>query len=232
MEIELILDKKGGEEPITFSYTRMVNAGYVGRDQKEVRRHINELAKKGIPGPKETPTLYPIIQRNLVMDNKIEVYGNETCGEVEYVLLVENKNKIFVGVGSDHTDRHLEEIDIPRAKQICPNVVSRRVWPLTEIRDHWDNLLIEATVKIDGREMVYQKGTLALILDPDTLLEFVTSKIKSPLENMIVFSGTIGSLTGGFVFGSQFTAKLIDQKLNRSLSLSYEIWPLDNLPDE
>ncbi|MEJ2024831.1 MAG: DUF2848 family protein [Deltaproteobacteria bacterium] len=33
----------------------MVNAGYVGRNQDEVRRHINELAEKGIPGPKKVP---------------------------------------------------------------------------------------------------------------------------------------------------------------------------------
>ncbi len=232
MEIELILDEKGGSKPLIFSYTRMVNAGYVGRDQKEVHRHVNELAKKGIPGPKETPTLYPVIQRNLVMDDEVEVYGNETCGEVEYVLLVENKDTVYVGVGSDHTDRHLEEMDIPRAKQICPNIISHKVWSLSEVRDHWDDLLIEARVKTKGKEILYQQGALSLILDPDALMRFVASKIRSPLEGTIIFSGTLGSLTGGFVFGEQFTAKLTDPKLNRNLSLSYKILPLSYLQIE
>lgn len=232
MEIELILDEKDKRKPLTFSYTRMANAGYVGRDQEEVRRHVNELAKKGIPGPKETPTLYPVILRNLVMDNEIEVYGNETCGEVEYVLLVKDKDTIYVGVGSDHTDRHLEELDIPRAKQICPNVISHRVWPLSEVRDHWDELMLEARVVKGGEEILYQQGPLALILDPDALLKFVSSKLKSPLENVIIYSGTLGSLTGGFVFGEQFMAKLTDPKLNRDLSLNYKILPLSYLPVE
>lgn len=232
MEIELIVDNKNGSKPLIFSYTRMVNAGYVGRDQEEVHRHISELAKKGIPGPKETPTLYPVIPRNLVMDDEVEVYGNETCGEVEYVLLVEDKDTVYVGVGSDHTDRHLEESDIPRAKQICPNIISHRVWPLSEVEDHWDDLVIEASVVKEGEEILYQQGALALILDPDALLKFVVSKLKSPLENLIIFSGTLGSLTGGFVFGEQFTAKLTDPKLNRNLSLSYKILPLNYLEVE
>ena len=232
MEIELILEKKDIKKPLRFSYTRMVNAGYVGRDQEEVHRHISELAKKGIPGPKETPTLYPVIQRNLVMDEEIEVYGNETCGEVEYVLLVENRDAIYVGLGSDHTDRHLEETDIPRAKQICPNIISHEVWSLSEVRDHWDDLLIEARVIVKGKEIFYQQGALSLILDPDALMRFVASKIRSPLEGIIIFSGTLGSLTGGFAFGEQFMAKLTDPILNRTLSLSYKIFPLNYLQVE
>ena len=227
MEIALTLEKKSRSEPLNFVYTRMLNAGYVGRDQDEVRRHIDELAKKGIPGPKETPTLYPVVPNTLVTDSQIEVYGDETCGEVEYVLLIENENNIYVGVGSDHTDRHLEEIDIPRSKQICPNVISSRVWPLAEVADHWDDLVIEASMVKEGEEILYQKGALSLIMDPESLMKFVASKVKFPLEHVVIYSGTLGSLTGGFVFGERFTAKLTDPKLGRSLNVSYEILPMN-----
>jgi hypothetical protein len=227
MKIALTLEGKGRSEPLSFEYSRMVNAGYVGRNQDEVRRHIDELAKKGIPGPEKTPTLYPVIPRALVTDSVIEVYGDETCGEVEYVLLIENENTIYVGVGSDHTDRHLEEKDIPRAKQICPNVMSRKVWCLAECMDHWDDLVIEAKVMKKGEEILYQQGSLALIMDPKALMEFVATKLQPPLEKMIIYSGTLGSLTGGFVFGEQFMANLTDPKLGRSLDLSYEIFPLN-----
>jgi len=229
MKIELTLEAKDRSEPLTFEYMRMVNAGYVGRDQEEVHRHIDELAKKGIPGPEKTPTLYPVIPRTLITDSGIEVYGDETCGEVEYVLLIENEGAIYVGVGSDHTDRHLEKTDIPRAKQICPNVISHKVWPFVEVMDHWDDLVIEARVMKGGKEILYQQGLLSLIMDPKALMEFVASKLKSPLEKMIIYSGTLGSLTGGFVFGEQFMAKLTDPKLDRSLDLSYDISPLDYL---
>ena len=227
MEIALTLEKKSRSEPLNFVYTRMLNAGYVGRDQDEVRRHIDELAKKGIPGPKETPTLYPVVPNTLVTDSQIEVYGDETCGEVEYVLLIENESNIYVGVGSDHTDRHLEETDIPRAKQICPNVVSRSVWPFAEVAGHWDDLVIEASMVKEGEEILYQKGALSLIMEPESLMKFVASKVKFPLEHVVIYSGTLGSLTGGFVFGERFTAKLTDPKLGRSLGLSYEILPMN-----
>ncbi|MEJ2024285.1 MAG: DUF2848 family protein, partial [Deltaproteobacteria bacterium] len=220
------LERKGGNEPLDFHYTRMVNAGYVGRNQDEVRRHINELAEKGIPGPKKVPTLYPVIPRTLLTDSEIEVYGDETCGEVEYVLLIENPDAIYVGVGSDHTDRHLEETDIPRAKQICPNIISGRVWPLAEVMDHWDDLAIEASVVKKGKEILYQQGLLALIMDPKALLKFVASKVPPPLEGLIIYSGTLGSLTGGFVFGEEFLATLTDPKLGRSLDLRYKVLPM------
>ena len=232
MEIALTLEGKDRTEPLNFAYTRMVNAGYVGRDQNEVRRHIDELARKGIPGPKKTPTLYPVIPRTLITDSQIEVYGDETCGEVEYVLLIENENTVYVGVGSDHTDRHLEETDIPRAKQICPNIISRRVWPLAEVADQWDGLIIEASVVKEGEEILYQQGLLALIMDPKALVEFVASKVNSPLQNLIIYSGTLGSLTSGFVFGERFMAKLTDPKLGRSLELGYEIFPMNYMAVE
>ena len=227
MKIELTLKQKDKSRPFTFGYTRMVNAGYVGRDQDEVRRHIEELARKGIPGPGKTPTLYPVITRTLVTDGEIEVYSHETSGEVEYVLLVEDKDSIYVGLGSDHTDRHLEETDIPRAKQICPNVISQAVWPLSEIEDHWDDLVIQSKVVKDGQEILYQKGRLELILDPRALMEFVRSMIPGTMDSMVIFSGTLGTLTGGFVFGERFTAELVDNKLDRRLDLSYDVHPLD-----
>lgn len=226
MEIELTLQKKNKTTPLIFHYDRMVNAGYVGRNQEEVRRHIDELAKKGIPGPQATPTLYPVISRMLLLDDHIEVYNEQTSGEVEYVLLIENEGVIYVGLGSDHTDRHLEETDIPRSKQICPNILGPKVWPLDEVMDHWDDLGIESRVVEEGNEILYQKGRLELILDPRSLLEIVRSKIQGPLENIVIYSGTLGTLTNGFVFGERFSAALTDPKMGRSLKLSYEIAPM------
>ena len=232
MEIRLNLERKESTEPLNFMFSRMVNAGYVGRNQEEVRRHIEELAKKGIPGPKSTPTLYPVIPRTLVTEDIIEVYGDKTSGEVEYVLLVQDENTIYVGLGSDHSDRHLEETDIPRCKQICPNVISKTVWPLEEIRDHWDELEIQSTVIKDGRKILYQKGGLKLIFDPESLIQFVRSKIPEPLDGTVIFSGTLGTLPGEFVFGERFLAELADPKLYRSLELAYDVQPLNYMTVE
>jgi hypothetical protein len=232
LELELVLESKQERRELAFRYSRMVNAGYVGKNQEEVRRHIDELAAKGIPGPNSIPVLYPVVSNGLSLVPTIEVYGNETSGEVEYVLCVVTEDEIYVGLGSDHTNRHLEETDIPRSKQICPNIMGRVVWPLTEIENHWDDLLITASVLNNGIDTRYQEGRLGLLLNPAELMSFVKSKIPGPLENLIIFSGTLGTLTGDFVFSQKFSAALIDEKLNRRLEVSYDIRPLDYLAVE
>jgi len=227
-----VLESKQERRQLIFIYSRMINAGYVGKNQEEVRRHIEELAAKGIPGPKSIPVLFPVVCHALTTDTEIEVYGSQTSGEVEYVLCIVTEDEVYVGLGSDHTDRHLEEIDIPRAKQICPNLMAPTVWPLKEIERHWDDLLMSANVIKDGKDSRYQEGRLGLLLNPAELMSFVKSQIPGPLENLIIYSGTMGMLTGEFVFGQKFSAQLIDEKLNRRLELSYHVKPLDYLTVE
>jgi hypothetical protein len=223
MMIDLVIERKGQRASLRFAYERMVNAGYTGRNQAEVRKHIEELSRKGIPGPPTTPTLYPVIRRALVKDAEIEVYGCETCGEAEYVLLIENENRIYVGMGSDHTDRKLEEWDIPRAKQICPNVLGGTVWDLEDVAGHWDELGLRCRQTVDGKEILYQEGKLARLMAPRELMAFVRAKIGGPLDGTIIFSGTLAALTGGFVYGDRFYAEIADPKLNRRLAVDYRI---------
>ncbi len=232
MELDLVLESKQERRQLTFNYRRMINAGYVGKNQEEVRRHIDELAAKGIPGPKSIPVLFPVVCHALTTDSVIEVYGSETSGEVEYVLCAVSEDEVYVGLGSDHTDRHLEETDIPRSKQICPNLMSRTVWPLEEVEEQWDDLLMSAGVVKNAEAILYQEGRLGLLLNPAELMAFVKSKIDGPLENLIIFSGTMGMLTGDFVFGESFSAKLIDENTNRRMEISYDVKQIDYLTVE
>jgi hypothetical protein len=209
----------------------MINAGYVGRNQDEVQRHIRELSEKGIPAPKTTPILIPVFSHMLTCDSDIEVFGHETSGEAEYVLLIKDEKEIYVGLGSDHTDRHLEEVDISRSKQICPNVICKDVWSLGDIIEHWDDLMIRSDVVKDGKRTFYQEGQLGLILSPKDLIDFVRTTTEVPLRNIILFSGTIATVTGGFVFGEQFSAELVDGRLGRRLVLSYGVKPLEALSE-
>lgn len=232
MIAQLTLEKKDQTQPLAFTFNRMVNAGFVGRNQTEVQKHVAELAAKGIPAPETTPTLYPVLCRTLTAESAIEAYGEKTSGEVEYVLLIENEQTIYVGLGSDHTDRHLEEADIPRSKQICPNIISNTVWPLDEVEDHWDELVMESTAVRDGQSIAYQEGKLELILSPKALMDFVKTRIPGPLDNTIIYSGTVGMKTDGFVFGQRFQATLSDPALSRRLDLAYDVLPLSYLATE
>ncbi len=232
MHLDLTLQKQESTEPLTFNFTRMVNAGYVGRDQEVVRKYVAELEAKGIPGPKSTPALFPVNPRALVMDEDIEVYGNHTAGEVEYVLLIQDAQTIYVGMGSDHTDRLLEETDIPRSKQICPNVMCSTVWLLADVESHWDALTFDSQVVKDGETIANQDGRLATILSPASLMGFARSKMNADLAGTLIFSGTVGTVSGQYIYGERFIAGLHDPVLKRSLGVNYGVHPLDYLEVE
>jgi len=232
MEINLDLQTGEKSRSLCFKYQRMVNAGYTGKNQDDVRKHIEELAAKGIPGPESTPTLYPVICNTLTTEPVVEVYSGKTSGEAEYVLLVVNEQEVYVGLGSDHTDRHLEETDIPRAKQICPNVMSKTVWHLDEIVKHWDDLLLKSIVSKNGKKTLYQEGRLGALMNPAELMDFIKTKIPGPLEGLVIFSGTLGMLTDDFVFADTVSTELIDEKLDRRLEISYEIQPMSYMEME
>jgi len=213
--------------PLEFHVKRMVNGGYVGRNQEEVRRHIEELAKKGIPGPSSTPTLYPVSRRALTQASSIEVFGEETSGEAEFVLLMENEKQIYVGVGSDHTDRKLEMFDIAWSKNICPNVISKELWSFDDILPHWDEIALRSWVTRGGKRSLYQEAPLCSILPPEELISFVRSRIQGELDHVVIFSGTIGLLKGELIFGEKFEVELEDPISRDRLSVWYEVVPLN-----
>lgn len=213
--------------PLEFKVTRMVNGGYVGRNQGEVRHHIEELAKQGIPGPSSTPTLYPVSRRMLSQSSSIEVFGEETSGEAEFALLMQNEKQIYVGVGSDHTDRKLEIVDIAWSKNICPNVISKELWSFDDVLPHWDEIVLRSWVTKSGIRSLYQEAPLRSILPPRELISFVQSRIQGKLDRTVIFSGTIGILKSELVFGEKFEVELDDPATGDRLSASYQITPLN-----
>jgi hypothetical protein len=89
----------------------------------------------------------------------------ETSGEAEFVL-VQSDRGVLVGVGSDHTDRVREAVDVAESKALCGKVISQEVWPLQELQTHWDRLELRAwTTDGDGRRL-YQEGRVDALLEP------------------------------------------------------------------
>lgn len=227
--VPFTLETKEGRRGLDFLVRRMVNAGYSGRDQQEVRRHIEELRREGIPAPESTPTLYPVITDLLTLQEEIEVVGDRTSGEAEFVLLVGDEG-CLVGVGSDHTDRELETVDITKAKQVCSNVMGSKVWSLDEVEDHWDALVLRSWVSEGGRRTLYQEAALEALLPPRELMAFVRSRLKDGrLEGTVIFSGTVSILTPEIIYGDSFEVELEDPVLGRRLSCRYRVKRLDYL---
>src|SRR5262249_8955726 len=169
--LSLTVESDGRTTPCEFPVRRLVNAGYVGRNQEAVKAHIDELRHEGILPPPSIPALFPLSADNVTTADQIEVVGGGTSGEVEYVLFL-LEGEVLVGVGSDPTDRILERTSLGKSKQICKNVVSRRVWRYADVKDVWDDLVLESWVRSPetGEELLYQKGPLRAILAADDLI--------------------------------------------------------------
>jgi len=95
---------------------RLVVAGYTGRDEATVKAHTQELAAIGIPPPDSVPCFYELDPSLLTTAPVIEVDSKHTSGEVEPVL-IRHGGKYYLGIGSDHTDRDLQRVDIEASKK-------------------------------------------------------------------------------------------------------------------
>lgn len=209
-----------------FVVRKIINAGYTGRNQEEVRRHVEELKQIGVPAPDSIPTYYLKSSSLLTTDNFTEVVDEDSTGEAEYVLLIGNNN-IYVGVGSDHTDRKLEVTSIPKAKQLYPNFISSALWMFDDIKEHWDGIEIRSWIG-KGRETLYQEATLIAFMRPEELLERVRMLCGGNLEEgTVIFSGTVGALVKGMPFSEHFEAELRDRNTGRLLTCGYEMQVLN-----
>jgi hypothetical protein len=221
-----VVEADGTEERRDVSIDRLVNCGYTGRSEADVRQHIEELEAEGVPAPETFPTAYPKPSQLLATGRDIEVVTDRTSGEAEFVLLPQGK-ETYVGVGSDHTDRELEETDVLRSKAVCPNVVGDTVWRLDDVADHWDDLVLRSWIGTGTDRSRYQHATLAEIRPPEELLSFVDDRSHAPLADTAVFSGSVPVESGELVYADTFAVELFDPVLDRSLSVEYGVEELD-----
>lgn len=209
-------------QPIRFPVRRVVVAGYTARDTEAVRAYIAGLEEKGIRPPEEVPSYFAVTTGLVTTDGTIEVVGDQTCGEVEYALLVAGDD-VYVAAASDHTDRALEELSVPASKQACPKVISPEVWSLEEVRDRWESLRFEARTPADSPEL-YQEGPVATLFHPDDLLDRVRQRLgREDLDGTVILSGTLGTLAGAFAYHASFRADLVDPEKGERLVASYQV---------
>ncbi|MBI3078087.1 MAG: DUF2848 family protein [Deltaproteobacteria bacterium] len=223
--LTLTLVREGRSEPVIFEVRRLVNGGFTSRDQSGARKHIEELKAKGITCPDEIPAFYPKSRELITTADEIEVLGDQTSGEAEFALLI-GGGRTLVAVGSDHTDRELEALTIPKSKMVCPNVVSREVWDLQDVRQHWDSLLLRSYMLKGGERTRYQEARLGSMLPPEQILDLAKGRIsEGGTEGLVLFSGTVAAI-GGLSFGDGFEAELVDEVWGRRLTCQYRVRPI------
>lgn len=219
-----VLEKNGEERVIDFIPKHIINAGYTGRDQAAVQAHIDELKEEGIPAPDKTPVYFSKFTDKLTQSEEFEVLDEtDHSGEAEFALFFD-KSEIYVGVGSDHTDRKLETIDIPKAKQIYPNTISKELWKLSDVIGHWDDIIIRSWIKADGEKKLFQEAKLTAMLDAADLAERAKKLLCDPkdTEGLVVYSGTVASLFKAD-YSPYFETELEDPILGRRLGNVYEM---------
>jgi hypothetical protein len=205
--------------PVPFTPEHVVLAGYTGRDQAAVQRHIDELAEHGVPGPERVPAFYSVTPGLVVAAEAIDVLGAETSGEVEFILF-RAAGELFVGLASDHTDRGLERQSVTHAKQLCPKVVCPQVWRHADVAERWDRLVLRAFTGSERR--LYQEGPVTAMLDPEDILARVERRTGRGLDGVLVFSGTL-ALVGELSCSDRFAAELVDEDGGRRLTLDYTV---------
>ena len=203
------------------SVNHLVLAGWAGRNQAAVDAHIRELEALGTPRPTRTPVFYRVASSLLTTGNAIEVVGTETSGEVEFVL-VARRDGLWVGLGSDHTDRGLERTSVALSKQLCAKVVAPTLWRFDDLAPHWDQLELRSWAHRGGRRDRYQDGTVAAILPPERLLAMYAESRAVLDIGGALFSGTVPTIAE-IAPADEFEMELFDPVLGRSLQHRYRI---------
>lgn len=221
------LDFDTPEGPLAFRPARCLVAGWTGRDPDKVRHHIDELAAIGVAPPSATPLYYRVPAVTLTQAERIEVLGTATGGEAEPVIL-DDGERLWLTLGSDHTDRALETTSVAHSKAVAAKPLAQGAWAFDAVADRLDTLTIEAEIDEGEGEgwRPYQSGRLDAIRPLADLIAGAPDARAGGLGvGTAMFCGTLPAI-GGVRATPAFRARLADPATGRHLSLAYRVEPL------
>lgn len=210
----------GAATPLSIDLRAVLNMGSATRDAAVAKLHQDEVALHGVRIATHVPAprLYPMAVDGVSTGDRVEVHTAETSGEVEIVLVF--ADRLYVGVGSDHTDRLLERASIPWSKQACANVIAPVVWPFDEIAESWDGCVLRSWV--DGR--LYQEVGVDAFLRPERIREILAERAPGfPQRDSLAFCGTIVSVDKRLGFGSRWEFEMEDPANGRRIRHGYDV---------
>jgi 4-hydroxyphenylacetate 3-monooxygenase len=228
--LQLRVQSKETIAPLQFPAKRVYNLGFTIRDAAKMKAHLDEVAKEGVPPPHtdNPPIIFPISSWATVTSDEITVQYDKTSGEIEIVTLVLD-DEMYVGVGSDHTDRALEAANIPWSKQVTPNVLAPTVWRWNDVADHWDAVQMESYVTENGTTKLYQKVGVAEFWTPLEMRDSLKGRVIPVTDGgMILFSGTVVSVDHQLNYGREWTLRMIDAVLGRQIEHTYRVVVLND----
>jgi hypothetical protein len=224
-QLKVRITGKDGTSERALAVCDLVIAGWTGRDKEAMKHHIAELEAIGVKRPPGMPMYYRVSLARLTVEPIIEVLGPETSGEVEFVLVALD-GELYIGVGSDHTDRKLETSGISISKQVCDKPIADTFWPFKDVAEHWDRLILRSHVVINGGRQLYQEGSVVSILSPNELIDGYANGDRLK-DTTVMFGGTLPA-RGGIRPAERFEGELEDPVLKRRIAFYYDV---RQLPD-
>jgi Protein of unknown function (DUF2848) len=204
----------------------LVIAGWTGRNVAALEAHIKELEAIGVKRPKTVPIFYRVACSLLSTTSSIEVMADKSSGEVEFVLFA-LEDGLWLGVGSDHTDRKAETVGVTLSKQLCAKPIGATLWRYDEVKPHWDQLKLRSYVPDGGKRRLYQEGPVTNMRSPEELIKLYTGGDKLA-PGTAMFCGTF-AVHGEISYSGRFDMELEDPVLGSKLTHGYQIV---SLPDE
>jgi hypothetical protein len=220
MTIPFRLNSKNGDYTDDVTIREVILAGWTGRDRAALEKHIEEMAAVGVRRPPSVPVFYRCSASRLTIADEIQVVGEDSSGEVEFVL-VQAQGNLWVGTGSDQTDRKVEAYGITVSKQMCDKPMAPELWSYAEVAPHWDELVLRAWAVRDGKRELYQESAVTAMMAPMALIREYTGGSELP-DGTAMFSGTLPAI-GGLRPAQRFEFELADPVLGRSLGHGYDI---------
>jgi len=222
--MQIILHEGDSSRTADVAVRQAIVAGWTGRNREALEKHIRELEELGVARPASTPIYYRVSAARVTTDPVIQTTGAASSGEVEFVL-AQWGGQMWVGVGSDHTDREAETFNVTVSKQMCEKPVAGAFWRFADVSAHWGQLVMRSYIFEDGARVLYQEGSVEAMLDPGILIEGYAGKTQLD-EDSVMFCGTFAA-KGGIRPADIFEFEIEDPVLGRKISHSYQ---LDKLP--
>lgn len=216
--------ERAGHGPIEIEISTGVIAGWTGRNADAVAHHIAELAEIGVPAPSTVPLYYQVSDLMFTTAAQIQCLDETSSGEAE-PLLIDDGTRLYLGLGSDQTDRKLEAYSVAHSKQICPKPMAPVLWDFDDVSGHLDDIRIRSFILEGGDWVAYQDGTLAGIRPLAELVAAcpAASGATRLAKGTAMMCGTFAVLSGGVRPAADFRMEMIDDRLGRSIHHTYSM---------
>lgn len=211
--------------------SRLIIAGWTGRDRAAIDHHIEELKAIGVAAPSQVPLYYRASAPLLTQAARVEVLGADSSGEAEPVLFFA-EGEWWLTVGSDHTDRTVETYGVAVSKQMCPKPIARSAWRWAEVAGHQDELQLHSRILENGQWVPYQAGALTRIQPLAALLAGSPIAVADSAEThgAFMFCGTLPAIANAegkaIRPAAAMEIELFDPRLSRRIVHRYEVQTL------